>query len=150
MKHKNFFQSLKHSLEGFKYTILNERNFRIHLSIMFLVVLFSFFYDFTASEYFMMFLSVCAVLTFELVNTAIENVVDLLTKEYNLYAKAAKDIMSAAVLLVSFCAAVIGIYLFLRIDTIIKIFYIFAGSPFLFVALFIILALLYRFIKLKK
>ncbi|MFR2197435.1 MAG: diacylglycerol kinase family protein [Clostridia bacterium] len=53
------------------------------------------------------------VISLELINTAIENAVDLVTKEYNEKAKNAKDIAAGAVLFSAIIAAIIGFIIFL-------------------------------------
>ena len=53
------------------------------------------------------------VISLELINTAIENAVDLVTEEYNEKAKNAKDIAAGAVLFSAIIAAIIGFIIFL-------------------------------------
>ena len=53
-----------------------------------------------------------AVIALELVNTAIEAVVNMITTDYNVYAKTAKDTSAAAVLVMSIVSAVIGLIIF--------------------------------------
>jgi len=62
-----------------------------------------------------MFISfaICGVLALELVNTAVERVVDLVTKEFHPLAKQAKDIAAGAVLLYAILSVVIGCIIFL-------------------------------------
>jgi len=62
-----------------------------------------------------MFIScaICGVLALELVNTAVERVVDLVTKEFQPLAKQAKDVAAGAVLLYAILSVVIGCIIFL-------------------------------------
>ena len=54
-----------------------------------------------------------AVLSLELVNTAIEAVVDLVTEEYHPLAKVAKDTAAAAIFVIAVVAAIVGVIIFL-------------------------------------
>ena len=53
------------------------------------------------------------VLALELVNTAIERTVDLVTKDYHDLAKAAKDVAAGAVLIMSMFSVIIGLIIFI-------------------------------------
>ncbi len=61
----------------------------------------------------MLFIISCLVLTLEIVNTAIEKIVDMITDEYLESAEKAKDAAAGAVLIASFFAVVIGSIIFL-------------------------------------
>jgi diacylglycerol kinase len=58
-------------------------------------------------------LTISAVIAAELFNTALENVVDMITSQFSQTAKVVKDTAAAAVLVVSIAAAIIGILVFL-------------------------------------
>jgi diacylglycerol kinase (ATP) len=62
----------------------------------------------TETEFILISISICLVLFAELMNTAVEAVVDLVTTEYHPLAKTAKDVAAGAVLVASFGAAVMG------------------------------------------
>ena len=63
-------------------------------------------------EWIVLLLTIGAVITLELVNTAIERAVDLVTSDFHPLAKAAKDIAAAAVLVAAGLAVIIGVLLF--------------------------------------
>lgn len=112
MKNKSFLQSLHHAYNGIKELLKNERNMRIHIAMTVLVVTCSIVFGLTALEKAVV-ISLCAiVISAELINTAIENAVNLSTAVFNMYARRAKDAAAAAVLVVSIGAAVVGLIIF--------------------------------------
>ncbi len=107
-----FLRSVGHCIDGLGYTLENERNFRIEMAIGIIVLIASFFFDLETWEYVVVLLLICFVLILELLNTALERVVDLYTLEKHPLAKAVKDIASASVLVISFFSAIIGFLIF--------------------------------------
>lgn len=105
-------KSFKCAAKGAIYTIKNERNMRIHTVISFYVLLFSCFFHLSFVKYAVLLLTIGGVLTLEMINTSIEAIIDICSKEYNSVAKIAKDIAAGAVMIFSIIAAVIGIMLF--------------------------------------
>ena len=146
MKNSTFNTSFKNALKGVKYAAENERNFRVHIVFTIYTLILSFFYNFTSFEYFMLLIAITSVLVLELVNTAIEKTVDLCTLEYHPLAAASKDVMSGAVLISSCAAIIVGVFLFFRIEKIVKIWALLIANPLLFLAIAIILVLSYIFV----
>ena len=106
-------ESFKNALNGLYYTFKNERNFRIHLVSAALVYFLAWIYKLSPTEVIVLTLAVFLVFTVELVNTAIEALVDRLAEgEHQHFAKVAKDVAAAAVLVASFGAALIGFLVF--------------------------------------
>ncbi|NJP08092.1 MAG: diacylglycerol kinase family protein [Leptolyngbyaceae cyanobacterium RU_5_1] len=92
--------SFKYAWSGVSYAFQTQRNFRIHVFVAALAVSLGVFLQLTAVEMAIIGLTVGAVLTMELLNTAIESVVDLTVKQtYHDLAKIAKDCAAAAVLI---------------------------------------------------
>ena len=113
MKNKTFRESFRHALDGIKMIVKTERNMKIHLVMTILVILCSVLFGLTASEKAIV-ISLCAlVICAELVNTAIENAVDMGTAVFNMYAKRAKDAAAGAVLVISFGALIAGLIIFI-------------------------------------
>ncbi len=108
-----FLKSLSHCIDGLFYTFTNERNFRIETTIGIIVLICSFIFKVSIWEYIVVLLLVCFVLILELLNTALERVVDLYTLEKHPLAKAVKDIASASVLVMAFFSAIIGGLIFI-------------------------------------
>ena len=109
----SFFESLGHALDGISYTANHERNFLIEISFAIIVVLAAYFFKVSILEWAILVLTIGMVLALEVINTAIERSVDLVTKEYRELAKIAKDASAGAVLVMSFFSVVIGILIFL-------------------------------------
>lgn len=134
MKHndhgiKGFIHSFRCAVGGVLSSIVNERNVRIHIVAAAYVLYFSTFYDFTRGEYILLVMTVCLVLSTEMLNTAIEAAVDLVTEEYARLAKAAKDIAAGAVLVTAMFAVVVGVLLFWDTKTFGEIVAYFVGAP---------------------
>ena len=112
MKNTSFLQSFRHALEGIKELIQSERNMRIHIAMTVLVILCSVIFGLTAAEKAVVIALCAIVISAELINTAIENAVNLSTAVFNMYARRAKDAAAGAVLVISIGAAVCGLIIF--------------------------------------
>ena len=110
---EQFDKSLGHALDGIEYAINNERNIKIEIFIAILTSIFGFIFDISVIEWAVIVLNFGLVLGLEMVNTAIERTVDLVTKDYYELAKNAKDVAAGAVLIASMFSCVIGIIVFL-------------------------------------
>ena len=112
-KNVNLLGSFGYAIEGLKIAIKKEPNFRIHLTISFVVIVFSLFLNLSNFEWFALLVTMAFVLTMELFNTGIESIVDIVSPEFHEKAKVAKDVSAAAVLLSSVFAIAIGIAILL-------------------------------------
>ena len=110
---KRFLISLGHALDGLKSIIKSEPNFIIHVIMGIFVVILGFLLKLASWEWCAVIIMIGMVLTVEGINTSIENLTDLVTKEQNPLAKKAKDTAAAAVLMCSLTATVIGLIIFL-------------------------------------
>lgn len=99
---RKLLESFRHAFAGLGYCMVQERNFRIHICAATAVLVFSALYGAAKWEYAVILLAVCLVMAMELLNTAIERTVDLITEEERPQAKAAKDSAAGMVLI---CAA---------------------------------------------
>jgi diacylglycerol kinase (ATP) len=91
--------SFKYAWAGLSYAFQTQRNFRIHLVVGMVAIALSIFLKLSAVEIAIIGLTTGAVLTMELLNTAIESVVDLTVKQnYHDLARIAKDCAAGAVL----------------------------------------------------
>ena len=109
---KRFLMSWKNSFDGFAYAYKNEQSMLIHAVCTFFTVFFGLVFQITFSEWAIMLLSLCFILGMELINTAIEAVVDLVTLEIHPLAKIAKDCGSAATLTATLATIVIALFIF--------------------------------------
>jgi diacylglycerol kinase (ATP) len=145
---KKLYHSFKFALCGLHYCIKNERNFRFHIVAVATVALIAPYYRFSAAKMVLIAIVISMVLICEMFNTAIEAMIDLEIKRYNLVAKRAKDISAGAVFVAALCAVICSLYLFLKIDIIHSIIFDITSSPIKIAATVIYLAISYVFIVL--
>lgn len=96
-----FFDSLNCAMEGLIYVVKTQRNMRMHLCIAVLVVVASLLLKLDGTEFILVCLAIVFVLFTEMINTAIELQVDLISDRYHPIAKNVKDVCAGAVLLAS-------------------------------------------------
>ena len=92
MRSRSLIESFNYAVSGIIYTLKTERNMRVHFIIAILVILLSLFFDFSRSELLLLFFTITLVLMAEMINTAIERTIDLVTDEFHPLARLAKDI----------------------------------------------------------
>jgi len=112
LKNKSLLRSFINAFNGLKLGLLHERNMKIHLLATVLVIIAGLALGLDAARWAVLVLTISAVIAAELFNTALENVVDMITSQFSQTAKVVKDTAAAAVLVVSIAAAIIGILVF--------------------------------------
>ena len=112
-KNKTIGDSFKHAYEGIVYAATKERNMHIHLFIATIVVIAGALFSISYIEWLVCLVLIGLVLSLEMLNTAIEAVVDMITTKEDPKAKVAKDAAAGAVLITSVIAAFIGVIIFL-------------------------------------
>ena len=110
---KRLINSFKFAYEGIIVSLKTEQNLKIHILIMVLVMIFGIILKITKIEWIICIILFGFVISLELVNTAIENTVGLITMEKNSKAKIAKDVSAAAVLVAAVTSAIIGLIIFI-------------------------------------
>lgn len=113
MKNKSLCESFRHAAHGFFTLLKEERNLRIHVCITVIVICAAVVLNLSAAEKAVVTALCFGVICAELINSAIENAVDLSCGVFNMYAKRAKDFAAGAVLILSCGAAVCGLIIFL-------------------------------------
>jgi diacylglycerol kinase len=111
--YKKFIKSVGHALNGIHYALNSDQNLIIHFFMALLVILLSVLLHVTPFEMGILGVTILVVISAEMVNTALEKMVDLITKEHRAEAKIAKDISAGMVLLTALGAAIIGFLIFL-------------------------------------
>ncbi|MEH2049246.1 diacylglycerol kinase family protein [Nostoc sp.] len=110
----NLFVSFKYAWAGISYSFQTQRNFRIHISVCAMAIGLSVFLHLQAVEIAVIGITSGLVLALELLNTAIESVVDLTVKQtYHDLAKIAKDCAAGAVLVSALVAMLVASILLL-------------------------------------
>lgn len=92
-------QSFNHAFQGLVHSVRHQRNMLIHLVVAVVVLIISLFLNLSKLELVAVLVAITFVIAMELVNSAIEAVVDLLTDRFDPRAKAAKDLAAGAVLI---------------------------------------------------
>ena len=113
MKSNSLLDSFKYALMGIWEAFKQERNLKVHTLAMLLVVILGFILKLAVWEWVVCIVLFALVIGAELFNTAIEEVVNLLSPEIRIHAKYAKDIAAGAVLVNAFFAAVVGCIIFI-------------------------------------
>jgi diacylglycerol kinase (ATP) len=105
----NLWISFRYAFAGLRYAFATQRNFRIHLFVGTVAIALSLYLQLSAVKIAIIGLTIGAVLTMELLNTAIESVVDLTVKQsYHELAKIAKDCAAGAVLVSAIAAVIVA------------------------------------------
>lgn len=107
-KNRKFRTSFGYAFKGVQTVFQEERNMKAHVAALVLVILLSLFLPLSANEWLWLLLVSYLVLVMEIVNTVIENLVDLVTKEYHPIAKKVKDMAAAVVLVTASFAVLVG------------------------------------------
>ncbi|ASA95428.1 MULTISPECIES: diacylglycerol kinase family protein [Anoxybacillus] len=113
MRWKRFVTSVWYALNGVRLAVCYERNMRIHLVAAIIVIVAAAVFRVSKMEWLVLLITIGIVISLEIVNSAIERAVDLVTDEYRPLAKEAKDLAAGAVLVFAFLSIIIGISIFL-------------------------------------
>lgn len=98
-----------YAFSGLKYLFQTQQAVKVHIIANVLVFWLAFWINLERSEWVIILLTVTLVWTTEILNTAVEVVVDLVTKEFHPLAKLAKDLGAAAVMVVASGAILVGV-----------------------------------------
>lgn len=110
MRKKNRFKAAYHGLIS---VFESEQNFRIHLFVFVIVILFGVFFGLANLEWIAILSCSFLVLICEVFNTAIEKLCDLISPNYDVLIGKVKDISAAAVLVSSIMSVVVGAIIFI-------------------------------------
>ncbi len=109
---KLYKDSVIHAVEGILFVAKGERNFRIQLAVGILVILTGVVVKLSRDEWLLVIIMVGLVLVLELINSALEKLLDIIRPRLHQQVKIVKDILAAAVLLASLLAVIEGIIIF--------------------------------------
>ncbi len=112
MKVRLIIESFNYAVSGIISAIKTEKSMRIHYSIAVIVLLSSLFFDFSRTEFLLLLFAVSLVVISEMINTAIERTIDLITKEFHPLARLVKDVAAGAVLIATINSLIVGYLLF--------------------------------------
>lgn len=104
-------QSFLPAINGIKDAFINEHNLRIHAFFTIIVVLLSVFLNLNAVEWSILIICIALVIGAEILNTAIEHMVNLVSPEMSAKAGRIKDLAAGAVLIFSITAVLAGLFI---------------------------------------
>jgi diacylglycerol kinase len=107
-------RSFGYAFNGLVLALKGQLSLRIHIFIVLVVVMAGFYFHISAFEWILCLIMVALVISLELMNTAIENLTDLATKEQSPLAGKVKDIAAGAVLFSSVVAFIVGLLIFTK------------------------------------
>lgn len=105
-------QSARHALEGIVAFVRTERNGSIQFSLFILVCVLGFWFNIDKYEWVAILICSALVFCLEMVNTAVEKLLDHLHPERNEKVQFIKDVLAGSVLISSLAAAVVGVMIF--------------------------------------
>ncbi len=109
MRSANLWRSFGYAFAGLGHVLRTQRNFRIHLVIVALIVSVGFYVGLAGVEWAVLIICIALVLAGEMMNTVVETIVDMASPEYHPLAKIAKDVAAAAVLLTAIASVLVGL-----------------------------------------
>lgn len=112
LHNSNFFEACKNAVNGIIYGTTTQSNVKKQLVIIAFVMLISLFFNLSKVEFICLIISVVLIIFAEMINTAVETVVDLYTDLYHPKAKIAKDVAAGAVVITALNAVIVAYFLF--------------------------------------
>lgn len=112
LKNKNFIDSWKNAFEGIIYATTTQHHIKMQLIIAVIVVIVSLFFNLNRAEFLCFLFTIVLIIFAEMVNTAIETVVDLYVDVYHPKAKIAKDVAAGGVVIATINAIIVAYFLF--------------------------------------
>ncbi len=140
MEFTRFLKSFTYAFRGVVHCLKTERNLRFHLTFltyMFGILLSTDWFVLSRSDYAALIVSSALVVTAEIINTAIENAVNLASQELTEYGRIAKDAAAGAVLAAAIFAIITGLVIMLQPEAFISMFNYFTGNPLMLALLLI-------------
>lgn len=111
-RHSTLLSSFNYAFQGLVYVFQRQRNMRVHVVVAVLVLLASLFFDLSRPELLAVLFAIALVFIAEMLNTAIEAAVDLVTSSFDPKAKIAKDVAAGAVLVAAVNSLVVAYLVF--------------------------------------
>lgn len=105
-------RSMLYAARGAQYAFKSEKNFQLEVLFAVAVLALMYLFDLHRQDKLLIILVIVWVLVLELINTAMERVMDMLKPRVHPYVRIVKDVMAAAVLISSFGAMIIGATVF--------------------------------------
>lgn len=113
MKSKNFFDSFKHAFCGIWYGFKSSRNFVFDFCFFIVLIICGFIFSISILEWLAVLICSSMVLALELMNTAVEEAVNLAMPDIHPLAKISKDVAAGSVLVAAIISSVVGLIIFI-------------------------------------
>lgn len=108
LKPNSWVQSANLAIEGIIYSVKTQRHMRYHLYAALAALVLSLVVKISRMEFIVLCMAIVLVLVTEMLNTAIETTVDMISTEFHPLAKIAKDIAAGVVLIASIGALILA------------------------------------------
>lgn len=108
MKSRTLLESFNYAFEGIVYALKSQRNMRLHFLATVAVLLASLILKIKKADFLVLILTMAFVVVAEMINTAIEATIDLITQEYHPIAAIAKNVAAGAVLVAATMSLFVG------------------------------------------
>lgn len=110
-----FFRKFKYAFKGLFFSIKEEKSLVVHLIVGSLVLILAGIINeyMTITDWIILVICIFLVIGVELINTAIENIADMVSFKFNYNARKIKDIAAAAALTFSLMAIIVGLLIFI-------------------------------------
>lgn len=109
---KSLLSSFKYAFEGVWHALRNNRNLRIDFAVALIVIIFSIIFHTNPYEKGVLGITILLVICSEMINTSLEEMVNLITQDHRKEAKIAKDVAAGMVLVAAAGSIVVGIVIF--------------------------------------
>ncbi|QTL97971.1 phosphatase PAP2 family protein [Iocasia frigidifontis] len=113
MQFHSLSDSFNYAFEGLIHAFRTQRNMKIHFIVAFIVLFGSLFFEIGKIQLVLLFTVISFVIAMELINTAIEVVIDMISQQYSLRAKIAKNVAAAGVFMAAINAVIVGYLIFI-------------------------------------
>lgn len=110
---KDLMKSFGYAFEGVRYALEHDQNLRIHFAIASVVMIVSILLHISSFEMGIIGLMILLVIMGEMINSAVEQMVDLISSEHRKQAKIAKDVAAGMVLVTAMGSVIVGILIFI-------------------------------------
>ncbi len=109
---KRTFRKFRNAMKGLIVMVKEERSLWVHLFATIAVIIMGIIFSISTAEWIAVTFAIVLVIAFEIINTAIEYLVDIVSFDYNVKAKKIKDVAAMATLVVTLGAVVVGLVIF--------------------------------------
>lgn len=109
---QRFLKGFTYAAQGIKTSVREQRNLKVQSAIALIIVAAGFYFDITLIEWCLILFAIALVIGLEMMNSAVENLVDLVSPDYKPLAGRVKDMAAGAVLFAAILASVIGVLIF--------------------------------------